>query len=94
MTATETAFLEDLKDAQVAFIDSISTQIWMSDPVLLSVRKTKVTLVAIMIEIVDYWFRDTTTTDDNFFDTDEIQQVIDHCNKLMNSTIFIDLIDY
>ena len=94
MTAIETAFLEDLKDAQVEFVDSISTQIWMSDSVLLSVRKTKVTLLVAMIEIIDYWFRDTTDDDDNFFSIDEIQQIIDHCNKLMNSTIFIDLTDY
>ena len=60
MTATETTFLEDVKDSQIAFVSEISTQIWMSDPNLLSVRKTKVTLLEAMIEILDYWFRDHT----------------------------------
>lgn len=97
MTATEISFLEDLADAQVVFVNKISTQIWMSDPNLLSVRKTKVSLVNSMIDIINYWFRDTNdigTTDDNFFDVDEIQQVIDHANKLMGSTVYIDLSDY
>jgi len=94
MTATETTFLEDLADAQVTFVDSIATQIWMSDPYLLSVRKTKVTLLEAMIEIINYWFRDTTATDDNFFDSDEIQEVIDHANKLMGTTLYIDLSSY
>jgi len=58
MTTTEITFLEDLADAQVTFVDKISTQIWMSDPNLLSVRKTKITLLESMIEIINYWFRD------------------------------------
>lgn len=94
MTATELAFLEDLKDSQVAFVDKISTQIWMSDPYLLSVNKTKVTLLNAMLEIIDYWFRDTTAADDNFFDTDEIQDIIDHANKLMGTVHYIDLSSY
>ena len=94
MTATELAFLEDLKDSQVAFVDKIATQIWMSDPYLLSVRKTKIILLEAMLGIIDYWFRDTTTGDANFFDTDEIQDVIDHVNKIMETTHYIDLSGY
>ena len=97
MTATEITFLEDLKDAQVTFADSVSTQIWISDPNLLSVRKTKVTLLEAMIEIIVHWFRDTntvSTTDANFFTSAEIQDVIDHANYLMDTVLYISLDDY
>ncbi len=94
MTATETTFLEDLADAQVTFADVMADRLLLSDPDLLSMGKVKVTLLTSMIEIINYWFRDTTSGDDNFFTTDEIQDVIDHANKIMGTTLYIDLSSY
>lgn len=94
MTATELSFLQDLKDSQVTYVDNVCDQMLIGDPKLLSLKKIKTTLLAAMLEVIDYWFRDTTDSDDNFFDTDEIQDVIDHANKIMGTTHYIDLSGY
>ncbi len=97
MTSTETTFLEDLADAQVTYVNSVATKTIIRDTDLLSLKFTKVSLLAVMVEIIAYWFRDTNTvgtTDENFFTTTEIQDVIDHANKIMGTVLYLDLSDY
>ena len=94
MTGTETTFLVNLNNAQVACVNKISTQIWIGDPDKLTMRKMKVALLEAMVEIIEYWFRDTTDDDDNCFTSVEIQDVIDHANKIMGTVLYIDLTDY
>jgi len=94
MTATEISFLEDLKNAQIQYTDFVANKTLIRDSDLLSLRFTKVTLLTIMVEIIDYWFRDTVTGDDNFFTSTEIQDIIDHANKIMGTVLYIDLSSY
>jgi len=56
----------------------------------LSMRELKIVLLAHFMEILEYYFRDTISGDDNFFTEEEIQDVITHVNKIMGTEYYFD----
>jgi len=58
---------------------------------IMTVRELKVLLLANFVEIIEYYFRTTTSPDENFFTVGEIQDVIDHANNIMGTTLYTEL---
>lgn len=56
MTATEISFLEDLKNAQVSYVNGVATKTIIRDSDLLNLSFTKVSLLNAMIDIIEHWF--------------------------------------
>ncbi len=57
----------------------------------LTIREVKIILLAQMMEIIEYYFRTTTSGDENFFDEAEIEDIISHANRIMKTEFYIDL---
>ncbi len=103
MTVAEAEFLYEVWYNFNDYAHRETILLRVGDPDYEGVRETKIALLNAMIEVVEYYFRDTlgvysssgvftsSGNDSNFFDVGEIQEVIDHINRIMNTTIYIDL---
>ena len=57
----------------------------------LTIRELRIILLSHMMEIIEYYFRTTTSGDENFFTVEEIEDVISHANRIMETTLYTDL---
>jgi hypothetical protein len=57
----------------------------------LTMRELRITLLACMMEIIEYYFRTTTGGDENCFTEEEIEDVISHANRIMGTEYYTDL---
>lgn len=56
----------------------------------LTVRELRIILLSQMMEIIEYYCRTTTGTDENFFTEEEIEDVISHANRIMDTEFYTD----
>lgn len=94
MTATEIAFILSLSNAFITYCNQEATLIKLGEPDYKGLRKIKLSLLSAMIEMIEHWFRDTVTGDDNFCEPDDIQTSINMANDIMDSHCYIDLSGY
>jgi hypothetical protein len=57
----------------------------------LTYGELKMILLGQFMEIIEYYFRPTTSGDTNFFEPEEIEDVISHANRIMGTTLHVDL---
>ena len=103
MTQDEAQFLQQLWYTFNEYSHRETILLRIGEPDYEGERETKIALLNAMIEIVEYYFRDTlgvfdsfgaftsSGNDLNFFTVGEIQEVIDHVNRIMGTTLYIDL---
>jgi hypothetical protein len=90
MTGTELAFIVDLNHSFLVYSDKCSHVIKIGDRSQKGIKEYQLIIVSVMVEMVEYWFRDTVTGDDNFCLSADIQPCIDMLNNLMGSSCYID----
>ena len=56
----------------------------------MTLRELRILLLGQFMEIIEYYFRTTTNGDENLFTEEEIQNVIDHANRIMGTTLYTD----
>ena len=88
---TGAQFVQAIEYSFKKYCSDQGTIMMLADRDRMTWRKIKIILLANMVEIINYYFRVTTTGDENFFTASEIQDVIDHANKIMGTTWYIDL---
>ena len=90
MTGAETQFLAEANDLQTIWMDKRATEMLLGAPNNCDLLEIRITLLEAFMEILEQYFN-YATVDDNFFTEDEIQDIINHINLLMGSTLYIDL---
>jgi hypothetical protein len=58
---------------------------------LLTLRELRILLLGQMMEMIEYYFRTTTTGDENFCTEAEVEDIISHANRIMDTEYYIDL---
>ena len=94
MTVTEITFILSLNNAFLKYCNKEANLIKIGDINYKGHRKLKLAILTAMIEMIEYWFRDTVVNDENICEPDEIQVAIDIANNIMGSTVFISLGSY
>ena len=88
---TEEQFLLAIRESFTDYCAAAGKTLKFGTQYKLSFLELKVNLLGQFMEIIEYYFRTTTSGDENFFTADEIQNVIDHVNRIMGTTFYTDL---
>lgn len=55
-----------------------------------TMSKLKLIFLSWFMEILEYYWRDTTADDENFFTEEEVVNIIDHINEIMGTEYYFE----
>lgn len=92
--ATETTFMNSLYQAYLEYCDKEATLRHIGEPDYSGHRKVRLSLLSGLIHAITFYFRERDNSDENWCTPAEIWDCIQHCNNIMDTTLYIDLSDY
>lgn len=94
MALTQEQFLAAMRDSFSKYCSEKSGILRVgSRDRIMTLRELKIIILSQMMEIIEYYFRETTPygRDTNCFTEEEIEDVISHANNIMGTTHYTEL---
>lgn len=88
---TEEQFLEAIREAYLLHGEKVGKYLKFNSLDKLTYEELKMLLLGQFMEIIEYYFRPTTSGDENCFTEEEIEDIISHANRIMGTTFYVDL---
>lgn len=85
-----TTFLYELNVAQSDYVNKYSNKLQTGLLEQQLLEKVKIVLLEAFVEAIEYWYRDTISGDLMSFTVAEVEDFIQHANRLMGTTIYVD----
>ena len=88
---TEEQFLLAIRSAFATYGHELSNFLKFGSRGKLTFGELKLVLLGSFMEMIEYYFRTTTSGDENWCTAEEIEDVISHANRIMKTEYYVDL---